>query len=637
MPDPVRHNPLPEQLRLHTAAVFYFLSRFAVVAFVFALPGIYLLRGHVDLSVVAGAAGLVTTLFISYYLAAAGLRCAACNNPALMDNGSRRHLHAQRFASLNPRARVAWDILFHTNYQCMYCGARCGCKKGWGAAKSERGAKPSPRDFGRNVPAELFPQSPFSNVEGLSDEVIGVGPLTEAEESSLLGETGNGEDLRFGQASVIAGESRSPVSILAPGPVAPAAQSVRIASMSPVENAVGAGASPPAFAASKPASPVPWTFPSPAETPANDIAMNRQPIETHQPAQGSNPFLAAAAAMPPPSSPVLPTLPRPVPEPAEAPSFHQEFPRSGASVPDSGSPPPWTLPSMPLQGSQSAVMLPVPPEPDSPSVSVKVPAAAPSPALQADLLKHVIATLEDGRRVLTGAFQSLIGRLEASFAAACSAPVPAAAPVPAPVISQRVALPSLLARPEPVAPLLEKTALVPPPPVAVSASPPAQDLAAREAPQAAAPRRRFARPSGRAAQELSSALNQVFEPVPPASSGNGYASSGFNPAPATTIPSPRAAAPESPFQPVPAISIPPAAPRTPAAPAETAFSPFAVSSVPLATPDGMSGAPEPFTFLNSNADYFQPDQDSVPAGTYDPLDDTALPWMQPLAAPADRN
>jgi hypothetical protein len=47
----------------------------------------------------------------------------------------------------------------------------------------------------------------------------------------------------------------------------------------------------------------------------------------------------------------------------------------------------------------------------------------------------------------------------------------------------------------------------------------------------------------------------------------------------------------------------------------------------------MPGPPAPFTFLNSNGDQFPPDA----ARTYDPLDDTTLPWMKPLAVPAARN
>ena len=136
MPDPAHNTQLNKEFRLHMAAILYFLSRIAVVGFVFAIPALYFIRGQLEMPMLAGGAIFVIALLIGYYVAASTLRCSACSGPVLMDNGHRKHPHAQKLPGINHRSRVAWDILFSSSYQCMYCNTRCRCKKNWsGKAK----------------------------------------------------------------------------------------------------------------------------------------------------------------------------------------------------------------------------------------------------------------------------------------------------------------------------------------------------------------------------------------------------------------------------------------------------------------------------------------------------------------------
>ena len=379
--------------------------------------------------------------------------------------------------------------------------------------------------------------------------------------------------------------------------------------------------------------------------------MNRPSTEPHQSTQAPNPFLAAAAAMPPPPGPVLPPIHKSVPvqvdlRPAEPPPFRQEFPISAAETPDSDIPTPWTLPFMPVPSAPAspAMVLPAPP------AAVRAPAVAPDAALPSGLVKDVLRALEEGRRALTETFQSLIGKLEATLTAPPPVPIavlqPPAPPVePAgePVISHAVELPSLLASPEPAAPPRERTTHVPLPPVIAAMPlpvlPPApvtKPIPAPTGPEEsapAAPRRKFAKPSGLAAQQLSTALHQVFETPPPASNGNGYPGNGAPPAP---LP-PRTPLADSPFHAMPAMPAPPPALRTQAPVPDSVYSPFAVSSAPLSSPDGRPDEPVPFTLLMNKGAQFEPAPVSAPVGLYDPLDDTALPWMQPLSGPAPRH
>ena len=79
MSDPPTNSTMHKEMRLHVAALLYFASRIAVVAFVFAVPAVYFLRGAVEVPLVAGGAVLVAGLFTGYYVAASALRCAACS------------------------------------------------------------------------------------------------------------------------------------------------------------------------------------------------------------------------------------------------------------------------------------------------------------------------------------------------------------------------------------------------------------------------------------------------------------------------------------------------------------------------------------------------------------------------------
>lgn len=372
--------------------------------------------------------------------------------------------------------------------------------------------------------------------------------------------------------------------------------------------------------------------------------MNRPFTESPQVAPAPHPILAAAAAMPPPPSPVIPLTGKsaPVtsaPQPAVPPPFRQEFPFDGAMEQNGGAPAPWTLPSMPLPPVE-ARPLPAELRPPSPAV----PAPRPDAALPPGLVNDVINTLEEGCRTLTDVFQSLIGKLESTLAAPHPAP---AAAIPTPLFPapsapgngafRPVDLPSLLVKPGPPATPCEATTPVAMPPFAASiplAGPPPVAMPAPACPSgsessAGTPRRRFARPSGLAAQQLSTTLNRVFESAPPISNGNGYTAGsnhhGKQPHP-SNIPS----------QAVP-IPVPPVAPRTQIPAPESIYSPFAVSSAPLEAPEGVPGEPAPFTFLTNNSGHFETAVPAMPAKAYDPLDDTTLPWMQPLAAHATRN
>jgi hypothetical protein len=165
---------------------------------------------------------------------------------------------------------------------------------------------------------------------------------------------------------------------------------------------------------------------------------------------------------------------------------------------------------------------------------------------------------------------------------------------------------------------------------------PAPEPAAPAAPPAeAAPvRRRFARPNGAAAQSLTDALAGAFggnEAPAPQPYMNGRSAHAAGSVPAM----------ESPF----ALAEPPAAEvRAPAFPQSpflppTAGSPFALADETLTQAAAASvPQPAPFTFLKPLGDHFAPIA-GVPAplpaaapaaAAYDALEDTPLPWMQPV-------
>ena len=165
MPDPAVTTQLHRETRLHFASILYFLSRIAAVVVAVALPLLYLVQGRLNWAFLAGGGLVVGMLFAGYYFTASGLRCAACSSPVLFDNGNNKHRYARRLPGLNYRARVAWDIVFGSSYQCMYCNTRYRSKRKWDGRPE---ASPGPADvslppLARPAPAGVFPESVFAN------------------------------------------------------------------------------------------------------------------------------------------------------------------------------------------------------------------------------------------------------------------------------------------------------------------------------------------------------------------------------------------------------------------------------------------------------------------------------------------
>ena len=669
MPEPVTNNPSNKEFRLHVAAVLYFLSRLAVVAFMFTVPALYFILGRVELPLVIGGAALSAVLFVGYYLVASGLRCPACSSPVLMDNGNRKHPNAVRFPGLNHRARIAWDILLASSYQCMYCVTRCRCKKSWGRQPGRNVRTSTYEATPRPATQEIFPSSIFGEVgepvSDADDPGFSAAPVI-ATTPSLVPERATAPV--FAAASVFPNACTVPVSLTSPPPAPPA---------HPQPETAPAPVISPLFATSNPApAPMPWSIPTSSTT--SPVTVMNSPLT--EPAPANNPFLAAAAAMPPPPTPILPAIPssrtRPVGEPVA--SFHQEFPYNPAAPASSDGPPPWTIPSVPVDAPVSYAPV---------SASAPVPSApmrTPAPAAQGgQLLKEVVGVLEEGQRALASAFQSLIAKLEASLTAPPAAPVTPPAPqitTPVPVQPVTPELPELLmhARPAPVIPPIaaqppparpqERTTFVPlPSPIAppqsapvfptAPALPPA--VAAFEQPhfatapvfptapavpapaapvfeqahfapapvEPAAPRRRFARPDGLSPGQLNEVLQGAFVPPAPApapapvpapahlSNGQGW-QNGHGHATAPILPAPPPAIPPRQYAP------PPAPPAWQDAPA----SPFGIADS-LYAPAGAAPEQAPFTFLQHDGQQFAP-----VAPETDPLGEDSLPWMQPIGA-----
>jgi hypothetical protein len=591
MPDPAQNTQLNKELRLHAAAVLYFLSRLAITVFVFAVPVLYFTLGVVELPYVIGGAVLVAALFLGYYLAAAGLRCAACGSPVLMDNGNRKHPHAARFPGLNPRARVAWDILFSSSYQCMYCVTRCRCKKSWGG----KGKTKRPTSYQAPVgsPArETFPGSIFGDVGApvADGEPSFPSPPREAVEAPQRVVSGT-----FAAAAVFPNAQTVPVSLVAPftapiPPLAPAAApDVIVDAAAPVPA--------PVFPTDRTISaPVPWSIPVlDSPTPVTEPSMN-QPFPDPQAA--ANPFLAAAASMPPPLVPPPPSIPpaqsRPQPEPGQ--SFHSEFPYAPVATPADG-PPPWTIPSMPAEKCTVPVAPPVSAVAPAPQRPLPTPALAseeinpgnppPSVALpHAQVLRDVVNVLQEGQRTLADAFESLIGRLESHFTTLSRVPAPAPPPDPKFVTAAIPPAPPVL----PVVP--------PPAPSVVSNGPELPHLLTQMRPPAAIPPQ--VRSLGKTTLVPLPVLPPVFPPAPalaPAQS------------PAETI---------QPFLP----PLPASPPVSPAAPA------FASGVIP--PPEPMSGPQVPSPFAAYTPAPAFPPAPPAPAPASVPVDPAPVP---PAASP----
>lgn len=662
MPQPVLYPPSTTNLRLHMASMLYFLSRLAVVTFVFGVPALYFLWGQVHVPLVLGGAAVVTLIFVSYYAAAGGLRCPTCRGPVLMDNGNRKHRHARKLMGLNHRARVAWDILFKTAYQCMYCHTRFGCKH-----RNAKATAPT------KMQASALPPAPVPE-----ESAPGVGGPwgRRADETAR---SAAGADPNASAASHVSVKEAAPLFPVAS--VLPSWSAAPVCPASPLER-VPVPTLPKINASS-----VPWTSPIPPDSPPTTPPMNR-PSHDHEPAHGPNPFLAAAAAMPPPPSPMLPYIPQTPPRnqagppAAESSARHQDESRIlDAATPSLGGPPPWTLPALagnpqrtaaphgaalPATPESAGAAQPLHPAPFTTFAPVSRPMSqAPAGGVPLDLVRDVVGVLHDGRRALTDAFEAMIGKLESRLAA-CEPAAPSA-PVSQPSapsegnISGSVPMkPTAILPPRGVspAPPEPKTTLLPLPPV--PANPPAPPV--MENPFVApvvpiAPRRKFPRPAGVAAQELNTTLNEAFEAPAPSPNGNGHSygngkgSNDQQAAPFAASLDPgmqrpailprqsgvqqRGAVPVSPFGLVHFSPAPTPASHPPIYDHQTDSSQFAVAGGPLTSPPpGMPAVPAPFTFLESQGDHFAPLTSRSPV--YDSLDDTPLPWMQPLGGQNNR-
>ncbi|HWB01569.1 MAG TPA: hypothetical protein VG796_01010 [Verrucomicrobiales bacterium] len=676
MPDPTPTAQPKKASRLALAALLYFASRLAVVTFVFAIPVLYFLRGQVEVVVLVGGVAVAGGLLAAYYLVANRQYCAACTSPVLVDNGNQKHPYSRRLAGLSHRAQVAWDILFKPSYQCMYCNARCSCRKSGG----------SPRPGQRGAP--LFqPVHPAQTASRPDAEADGNEVFRAAENPPAAEESAVVEKVvtpSFSAAKIFPGERTMPVSL---PPRAAPSQDLSPADNSDRDREADRDKSPipPLLRAPASSSPMPWAKPDTAAVPANAPTMNR-PSNDPAAAPGPNPFLPASGAAPPPASPFLPVAPPPVPRPSvePAPPASVELPAIPASGSSAEGTPPWTLPAPPV-GAESPV-LPAKggtPLPITAPVLLRAPRPMPAaPTATAGLLKEVITALEEGHRSLDNAFKNLIEKLEIRLnASAPGRTLPEIEPAPAQTVKTSL--------PEP--PALEESPFSVPRPSGQTAPlklPPVAPVLAAGTPAAGEVslppmlRRKFQRPEGAVAQQLSNALSEVFETpgTLPATADNKQANgpvparaattpvplpfkvaaatapvpvstpdkSAAEPLPAriatTPVPLPfKATAPTAPV-PVPPASatgpvpvkaaaatapVPPWRPPvlTPPDSADAASSPFAISDGPLTGPAGEPSAPAPFTFLKSNGDSFAPEVDSSPLT--DPLDDTILPWMQP--------
>lgn len=680
MPDPTLTAQPKRASRLALAALLYFVSRVAVVAFVFTIPILYFLQGKVEVVVLVGGVAVTGGLLAAYYLTANRQYCAACTSSVLVDNGNQKHPYSRRLAGLSHRAQVAWDILFKPSYQCMYCNARCSCKKS--------GASPRPGQRGAPLFQPVHPAQTVSRPEAEADsnEVFRAAEDHPAEEESPVVE--KVVTPSFSAAKIFPGERTVPVSVpphtAAPQDLSPPDNSERDreadSNKSPIPPLLRAPASPS----------MPWAKPATAAVPANAPTMNR-PSNDPAAAPGPNPFLPASGATPP-ASPFLPVAPPPVPRPAaetaSPPSV--ELPSIPAAGSSADGTPPWTLPAPPI-GAEAPV-LPSKggnPLPITAPVLLRAPRPMPpAPTATAGLLKEVIAALEEGHRSLDNAFKNLIEKLEIRLnASAPGRALPEIEPAPGQPVKTSLPEPPALeespfSAPRPSG---QTTPLkLPPVAPALTAGPPA----AGEVSLPPMLRRKFQRPEGAVAQQLSNALSEVFEtpgaPLLPATApapADNRSATGPVPARAVTTPVPlpfkatAATAPvpvstpdKSAAEPLPArsattpvplpfkataptapVPVPPApatgpvpvkaaAPTAPVPPwrppvltppdsADAASSPFAISDGPLTGPAGEPSEPAPFTFLKNNGDSFAPEVDSSPMT--DPLDDTILPWMQP--------
>lgn len=596
MPESAQNTQLNKELRLHVAAVLYFLSRLAITVFVFAVPTLYFTLGVVEVPYVIGGAVLVTALFLGYYVAASGLRCAACNSPVLMDNGNRKHPNAARFPGLNHRARVAWDILFSSSYQCMYCVTRCRCKKSWGGKPKTR--RTSSYQAPVRPVAESFPGSIFGDVGDPvtdPDPIFGSAAAAAAATAQAGGTPATSERVVSGTfpaaASAFPNAQTVPVSLVSPATAptpGPATRSATTATPPP-EVVIDSAASAPLFPASRPVSaPVPWSIPVPdSPNPVTEPPMN-QPF--HDPSATPNPFAPASAGAPAAAKN----------HPAPSQPFHSEFPYAPVDSPADG-PPPWTIPSMPVE-KPAAAPSPTPARAVTAPVAVTAPAAS---AAQTQLLRDVVSVLEEGQRSLASAFESLITKLESQLTAL--AQVPAPAPVPAPTPAPTPFAPA----PPPAAPVI---AMAPPPPAPVIPSAPElPELLTQIRNTAAIPA--IMRAQGKTTLVPLPVLPPVVPPAPA-------------PVPAPFQAPVEASLPPQPAMPPPAPMVPPMAPPV-SAPLPT---PYGQAPVPYATPVPPADPAfvPPYTLPPAPAPVPPPPPLAIPA----PSADSPPPPPPPAPAPS---
>ncbi len=179
MADTTHTSLLTKKLRLHMAALMYFLAGITTALLLTAMPAWYVLRvlsagNHSAIEwsrewpFIVGCVCLGAILWGFYHILASPLRCTVCGSPVFMSSGQKKHPYARRLLFFGQRERVAFDILFKRNYHCMYCHTRCMCKTQAVPAVSGKSRRnPSiPPAF---VPASAPPTdggSPFSSIFG---------------------------------------------------------------------------------------------------------------------------------------------------------------------------------------------------------------------------------------------------------------------------------------------------------------------------------------------------------------------------------------------------------------------------------------------------------------------------------------
>ena len=559
-------------LRPLTACVLLFLSRAALTGFVIAVPVLYFLWGFLEMRLVLGGAGVVALLFAAYYLSARGLRCGACVDLVILDNGVPACIPQPALPGAGPTEAVGGspEALF-SSISGGVVADRCDEKSR---------AEPFPGATEEESTDDHAESPAIAPADGCAVKEVPVPARSEAlpavHATPVSLDSGDRPNLSQTKAASL------PEVDSISGAGSPADMQPVIRRPLPEEMpTLGLGKDP------EPAAPGLKTTSSPVSENGDDKFTNEKLTMNQSQSDCSttlplNLFLAAAAQLPPPNPAPLPThnASRAFDEDSsKAPSF----PPAHLSGPE-GEPPPWTLPSSQRPAPViPAPVLPIirdttgslarrpqmtaPPLPAVPLIApaqleefpAPVPAPAASAAMPPALVRYMVEALEEGQRNLSAAFQSTIQRLQDRL----SVPVPTDTLVP----------------------------ITPIAPAAPAVSAPSEGVAVSPAPT----RRRFARPNGAQARSLSEALADAFgrsEAQAPQPYTNGklahHQSSGSVPVMGSLF----------------ALAEPPA--------------------------NGLL----PHAFLQALGDHFAPNGGApAPASTanpYDALDDTPMPWMQPV-------